>query len=62
VVPFLVGTSWSNPTPTKRQASGGGPPPHFNKTWDNLANSRRPLSIEVAGPRSGKDLDVTLRV
>jgi hypothetical protein len=24
------------PTPTTRQVSGGGPPPHFNKTGDNL--------------------------
>jgi hypothetical protein len=24
------------PTPTTWQVSGGGPPPHFNKSWDNL--------------------------
>ncbi|MFN2502802.1 MAG: hypothetical protein ABR540_00940 [Acidimicrobiales bacterium] len=24
------------PTPTRRQVSGGGPPPHFNKLRDNL--------------------------
>ncbi len=35
-VPFQSVFLAERPTPTTRQVSGGGPPPHFNKIWDNL--------------------------
>jgi hypothetical protein len=31
-----VGCLGGRPTPTSKQAAGGGPPPHFNKTRENL--------------------------
>jgi hypothetical protein len=35
------------PTPTSREVSGGGPPPHFNKTRDNLfADSKQGYRTE----------------
>src|ERR1035437_3125318 len=33
--------SWRRPTPTPRQASGGGPPLKFHETRDNLVATHR---------------------
>jgi hypothetical protein len=46
VVPFLLVFLVERPTPTARQVSGGGPPPHFNKLGDNLP---RAVTVEVGG-------------
>jgi hypothetical protein len=36
VVPFLIGVFVDARNPAMSRASGGGPPPHFNRTGDNL--------------------------
>jgi hypothetical protein len=39
----------ASPTPTSWQASGGGPPPHFNKTWDNLRDRGEHIVVSIEG-------------
>jgi hypothetical protein len=50
VVPFLIGVFLDTRNPAMSRASGGGPPPHFNRTGDNLLETP---SAAVAPLRPG---------
>jgi hypothetical protein len=48
VVPFLIGVFVDARNPAMSRASGGGPPPHFNRTGDNLVDNVAAVVAEIS--------------